>query len=162
MTCSADTALLRLLRKRGHSPGVERAVASFSKLGEHGALWLALSVAGAGLSRDDRRREFTHAAVTVAASFVANQGVKLLVRRRRPHLPDLPPLTHTMSDRSYPSAHATTSAAGARALSPLLPPAPLYAVAGALALSRPYLGVHYPSDTVAGAVLGVAVAELRR
>jgi membrane-associated phospholipid phosphatase len=31
-----------------------------------------------------------------------------------------------------------------------------------LALSRLYLGVHYPSDTIAGAVLGAAVAELAR
>jgi undecaprenyl-diphosphatase len=67
-----------------------------------------------------------------------------------------------MSNRSYPSAHATTSAAGARSLAPLLPPAPLYALAGVLALSRPYLGVHYPSDTLAGVVLGAAVAELLR
>ena len=71
-------------------------------------------------------------------------------------------MVHTMSNRSYPSAHATTSVAGARALSPLLPAPPLYALAAALTLSRPYLGVHYPSDTLAGAVLGAAVAELRR
>jgi membrane-associated phospholipid phosphatase len=29
----------------------------------------------------------------------------------------------------------------------------------AFAISRPYLGVHYPSDVVAGAVLGTAIAE---
>jgi GTP-binding protein YchF len=57
-------------------------------------------------------------------------------------------------------AHATTSAAGARALGRVLPPAPVYALAAVLALSRPYLGVHYPSDTLAGVVLGVAVEEL--
>jgi membrane-associated phospholipid phosphatase len=96
----------------------------------------------------------------VLGSFVANQAVKFLVRRPRPDLPDLPPLVHTMSNRSYPSAHATTSAAAAVALSRVLPKAPLYAVAAALALSRLYLGVHYPSDTLAGAALGVAVAEL--
>ena len=45
-------------------------------------------------------------------------------------------------------------------LSAALPPAPLYALAGAMALSRPYLGVHYPSDIVAGALLGDAVARL--
>jgi len=140
---------------------IERAVARFSKLGEHGALWIALSAAGAALDKG-RRREFRDAGVTVAASFIANQTVKLVVRRGRPDLPGLPPVVHTMSNRSYPSAHATTSVAGARALSPLLPAPPLYALAVALTLSRPYLGVHYPSDTLAGAVLGAAVAELRR
>ena len=149
------------MRTRGHAPVIERAVARFSKLGEHGALWIALSAAGAALDKG-RRREFRDAGVTVAASFIANQTVKLVVRRRRPDLPGLPPVVHTMSNRSYPSAHATTSVAGARALSPLLPAPPLYALAAALTLSRPYLGVHYPSDTLAGAVLGAAVAELRR
>ena len=49
---------------------------------------------------------------------------------------------------------------GARALSAAgLPAAPLYAVAVAMALSRPYLGVHYPSDILAGAALGDAVAR---
>ncbi|HEX8076023.1 MAG TPA: phosphatase PAP2 family protein [Thermoleophilaceae bacterium] len=159
MPPALDIALLRVLRTRGHAPAVERGVAAFSKLGEHGALWLALSGAGAALD-PARRREFARAARTVAVSFAANQAVKLAVRRPRPDMPGLPPLIHTLSNRSYPSAHATTSFAGARALSPLLPPAPLWAMAIGLALSRPYLGVHYPSDTLAGAVLGAAVGEL--
>ena len=149
------------MRTRGHPRPVERAVAAFSKLGEHGALWVGISAAGAALDRG-RRGEFLEAGRTVAVSFVVNQAVKLLVRRRRPELHGLPPVVHTLSNRTYPSAHATTSAAGARALSSLLPPGPLYALAVALALSRPYLGVHYPSDTLAGAALGAAVAELRR
>ena len=149
------------MRTRGHARPVERAVAAFSKLGEHGALWVAISAAGAAVDRG-RRGEFLEAGRTVAVSFVVNQAVKLLVRRRRPELHGLPPVVHTLSNRTYPSAHATTSAAGARALSSLLPPGPLYALAVALALSRPYLGVHYPSDTLAGAALGAAVAELRR
>jgi undecaprenyl-diphosphatase len=100
------------------------------------------------------------AAAVVLGSFAANQAVKLVVRRPRPELPDLPRLVHTMSNRSYPSAHATTSAAAAVALRDVLPRAPLYTVAAALPLSRLYLGVHYPSDIVAGAALGWALAEL--
>jgi undecaprenyl-diphosphatase len=45
-------------------------------------------------------------------------------------------------------------------LSEALPTAPVYALAAAMALSRPYLGVHYPSDVLAGAILGDAIAEL--
>jgi membrane-associated phospholipid phosphatase len=136
-------------------------VATVSKLGEHGAVWYA--IAGAGAVLDPARRDgYARAARTVALSFGANQAIKLLVRRPRPNLPDLPPLVHTMSNRSYPSAHATTSVAGARALGRLLPPVPLYVLAAVLALSRPYLGVHYPSDTLAGMTLGAAVVELQR
>ena len=86
--------------------------------------------------------------------------MKFVARRPRPQLADLPPLVKTASQRSYPSAHATTSTAAAVVLSKLLPPAPVYAFATGLTLSRLYLGVHYPSDTVAGAALGWAFAEL--
>jgi membrane-associated phospholipid phosphatase len=156
-----DTALLRLMRTRGHAPAVERAVARFSALGEHGSIWLATAVAGAALD-SDRRGEFTRAGATIAAAYLTNQAIKVAVRRRRPRLDGLPPVVATHSQLSYPSAHASTSLAGARALAELLPAAPLYALAIPLALSRPYLGVHYPSDTLAGAVLGTAVAELAR
>jgi membrane-associated phospholipid phosphatase len=150
---------LRQLRTRGHSPGVETAVRRFSQLGEHGILWYSVSAVGAAVS-PEHRRTFGRAAALVLGSFFANQAVKFIVRRRRPKLEDLPPLVHTMSDRSYPSAHATTSAAAAVGLSEVLPRGPLYTVAAALALSRLYLGVHYPSDTLAGAALGWAFAEL--
>jgi membrane-associated phospholipid phosphatase len=150
-----DAALLRQFRTRGHSPGVETFVRRFSQLGEHGLLWYSVSAVGAVVSPDNRRT-YGRAAALVFGSFLANQAVKFIARRPRPDIPDLPPLVHTMSNRSYPSAHATTSAAAAMAL----PGAPVWGVAVALALSRLYLGVHYPSDTVAGFALGVAVAEL--
>jgi membrane-associated phospholipid phosphatase len=138
---------------------VETFVKRFSQLGEHGLLWYSVSAVGACVSKEDRRT-YGRAAALVFGSFVANQAVKFLARRPRPDLPDLPPLVHTMSNRSYPSAHATTSAAAAMGLSRVLPAEPVWAVAGLLAVSRLYLGVHYPSDTVAGFALGMAVAEL--
>jgi undecaprenyl-diphosphatase len=86
--------------------------------------------------------------------------LKVVVRRRRPELPGLPALTSTPTGLSFPSAHATSSFAGALAYSRLgLPRAPLYALAAGLAASRVYLGVHYPSDVVAGSVLGTAFAR---
>lgn len=99
---------------------------------------------------------------TIAGAFGANQAIKLAARRRRPDVEGLPPLIGTMSQLSYPSAHATTSAAAARALSEFLPAAALYPLAVAMAGSRLYLGVHWPSDTLAGFALGTAVAELVR
>ena len=161
MLAALDIALLRALRSRGHPPAVERAVVRFSRLGEHGSLWLALAATGA-LVDGSRRESWARAGAAVAGAYVANQATKLIVRRRRPELPGLPAVVSTHSRLSYPSAHSTTSFAGARSMSALVPGAPLYALATAMALSRPYLGVHYPSDSLAGVALGLAVAELAR
>jgi membrane-associated phospholipid phosphatase len=148
-----DEWLLRLARTRGHDPRIERGVARFSRLGEHGGVWFAIGAAGYALDR--RRAEWRRAVGAVAATYVLNTLTKLVVRRRRPDLPELPPLIHTPTKLSFPSAHASTSFAGARAYSRLgLPVVPLYGLAGCLAASRLYLGVHYPSDVVAGGILG--------
>jgi membrane-associated phospholipid phosphatase len=149
-----DERLLRVARTYGHTPAAERAVARFSKLGEHAGIWLAVGLVGGALE-PERRGEWRRATATVAGTYALNTAIKQMVGRRRPQLPDLPALTGTPTALSFPSAHGSTSFAGAVAYSRLgLPAAPLYALATALSLSRLYLGVHYPSDVVAGAALG--------
>jgi len=153
-----DRRLLRLARTRGHTPAAERAVAGFSALGEHAAVWLTLGAAGA-LFDAPRRRRWRRAGACVAAANATNTVLKVLVRRRRPVLAGLPALVRTPTQLSFPSAHAASSFAGALAYTRLgLPAGPLYALAVALSASRLYLGVHYPSDLLAGALLGSAVA----
>lgn len=153
-----DRALLVLARTRGHSRWLDRAIGAYSRTGEHAACWLALGAAGAARSRGETRAAWLRGLRVVVSSYALNQAIKFTVRRRRPELPRLEPLTPTVSRLSFPSAHATTSFAAARAYSRVLPAPPLYLAAAAFALSRPYLGVHYPSDVLAGAALGSALA----
>lgn len=99
------------------------------------------------LARGDRR-----ALRAIVVTYAVNTILKLIVRRRRPP----GQAVSTPTQLSFPSAHASTSFAGARALSRGgMAPAPLYGLASALSASRLYLGVHYPSDVLAGAALGL-------
>jgi membrane-associated phospholipid phosphatase len=170
MTTSASASELRSLeeqvlvaaRTRFHSPRAERVIADFSRLGEHGAVWLAIGVGGWALD-GPRRTRWLRATGTVAGTYALNTVIKQIVRRPRPQLPGLPALTSTPTRLSFPSAHASTSVAGAISYARLgLPAVPLFALAKGLALSRLYLGVHYPSDILAGGLLGAFVARVAR
>ncbi len=154
-----DESLLLVARTWGHTPAAERKVARFSLLGEHAGVWLALGAAESLRSSGARRSRWLRATGAVAGTYAANTALKLVVRRVRPELPGLPPLTSTPTRFSFPSAHSSTSFAGALAYSRAgFPATPLYALAVGLALSRLYLGVHYPSDVLAGALLGLTIA----
>ncbi|HUA05970.1 MAG TPA: phosphatase PAP2 family protein [Solirubrobacteraceae bacterium] len=156
-----DRAGLVFARTHGHNPQRDRLVTAYSRAGEHAACWLALGLIGAAVSgRPEPRRRWLRGVEIVASSYGINQAIKFAVRRRRPEVDGLPPLSPVVTKLSFPSAHATTSFAAARAYRHLAPAWALYLAAGAFAVSRPYLGVHYPSDVVAGAALGTAVADL--
>ena len=155
----ADVALLVVMRTRGHRPSVERAIAAYSRTGEHSLLWLAACVLGVAVHRG-RRSVYVRCGRAVVAAEVLNATAKIVINRRRPRIADLPPLTPTRTQLSHPSAHATTSFAAAGVLMHALPPALPHALAGAMALTRPYLGVHYPSDIVVGGAFGLLLARL--
>ncbi len=149
--------LLHAMRTRGHAPGLVRAAQVLGKAGNNGAIWFALGLVLAIVDSSNREAWLFCAALGPAAIGI-NYAVKRVVRRPRPMLEGLPPLGDAPSSLSFPSAHATSSFAVATAMARVEPLGALaFLLAIAIALGRPYLGMHYPSDVLAGAVLGVAI-----
>lgn len=158
---AADQALLRLLRTRGHPPPAEAAMKALGLAGEYGAVWMAIGASAAAADRP-RRSRWLAAVLVAPAAIVVNFAVKKSVGRQRPVITEHPALARAPSKLSFPSAHATSSLAAAVALARVEPRArrPLLALALTICVGRPYLGMHYPSDVAAGALLGAALGSL--
>jgi membrane-associated phospholipid phosphatase len=154
---NADLRLLRAMRTRLHTPRTEEAMRVLGKAGNNGAVWFGVNVVLA-LADPANRESWLICAALGPLAIGVNYGVKLLVRRPRPVLEGLPPLGGAPSSLSFPSAHATSSFAVATAMTRVDGLAALaFLLAIALSLGRPYLGMHYPSDVLAGAALGVVL-----
>lgn len=132
-----------------------------SHFGEHALGWMALSALGAGVNyaKPAARRQWAYVGVGAFSAHAASVVIKRIVRRKRPDYDYVKVGVKTPSKLSFPSSHATsTSAFLVGAAHVLGTPAPLMGVPVMMA-SRMVLGVHYPSDTALGALLGAATAE---
>lgn len=138
-------------------PGVLAASRGLSHFGEHALGWLGVAALGAGLDRP-RRAQWGTVAVGAAGAHAAAIVAKRVIRRPRPNHPDVQVGVRTPSKLSFPSSHAASTAAAAVLMGRLTGlPLPALLVPPML-LSRMLLGVHYPSDVLAGAALGVGSA----
>lgn len=157
MLARLDSRLLYEMRTRFHSPAAERFGRFLERIGSYGSVWLVIGIVMAFVDPDNGE-DWVVAGLLGPVAIGLNFIVKLIVRRPRPVLEGLPPLGGAPSSLSFPSAHATSSFACATAMTRIAPEAAiLFVLAVAIAACRPYLGMHYPSDVVAGALLGVGL-----
>jgi undecaprenyl-diphosphatase len=131
-------------------------------IGYAGLVWVALAPVLAVAAKRPILGTTALTAFTVWTSDLLATALKEVFDRPRPfeELPAAEPLLRGTVGESLPSGHAATSFAGALVLAYLVRRAvpALFALAALVAFSRVYVGVHYPLDIVAGALLGIAVA----
>ncbi|MBV9088993.1 MAG: phosphatase PAP2 family protein [Mycobacteriaceae bacterium] len=142
-------------------PGVLATARTMSHFGEHSIGWVVVSVLGALLA-PRRRREWLIAGTGAFVAHGAAVLIKRAVRRQRPRHPAVGVNVATPSELSFPSAHATSTTAATVLMAPLTAiPLPALLVPP-MALSRMVLGVHYPSDVLAGVAVGAVVGKAMR
>ena len=155
-----DRALFRAVFRLKWLP-LTSVMRAFTVVGTAGFLWGALA-AGGFLFTGLRPSHLLVPWVAVALSWMLAEGAKYLFNRARPFIDDtdVAPLTKTPSSSSFPSGHSATAAAGTLTLSYIYPSfTPTLVLSGFLvALSRIYLGVHYPFDVLAGVLIGTVTA----
>lgn len=161
-----DGRLLLWLKDAFSHPVLDEIMIFISSLANKGVIWIVIGVLF--LLYGCRDRQWVNRGLLVLFSLLANflacnLTLKPLIDRTRPYYvlgydPIIPPV----GDPSFPSGHTSVSFAAATAIYAIDRKWGIaaYLFAAVMGFSRLYLGVHFPTDVVCGAILGIAAAKV--
>jgi undecaprenyl-diphosphatase len=163
--------LFRLVNDVWTSPALDPCMLFLGSINDYAVVWLVLLGALAALGGKTGPWAALAGLAALVLGFVSSEVLKSLVMQPRPFvsLPDVRLLISPPSSYSFPSVNATYAFAASSGASltarRLLGRLPIWvwgflALAVAVSYSRVYVGVHYPSDVLSGAIIGILIGWL--
>lgn len=159
---SLDGKILLFIQEFLRFEWLTRVMKFITSLGNGGVIWIVLAVILI-CTKHYRKTGTAMAVALIIGYLITNLILKNLIMRPRPYevMEGLQALVGPLRDSSFPSGHATSSIAagfvmlkGTRKYIGI----PAFVLAVLIALSRLYLGVHYPTDVLVGAIIGLFAA----
>lgn len=159
-----DGGLLLLIQEHIRTPLLNDIMIFITTLGNGGMIWIAATIILL-IPKKTRKVGMISAVALLGSLIINNNIVKNLVQRPRPYMTfqDIQILIPTPSEFSFPSGHTSSSFAAASVFYTHLPKkigVPAVVLAGLIGLSRLYVGVHYPTDVIAGILMGIFLGYL--
>ena len=157
-----DGGLLLLIQEYARTPLLDKIMVFITSLGNGGMIWIAATILLL-IPKKTRKVGIMSGVALLGSLIINNHIIKNIVQRPRPFVTftDLRILIPTPSEFSFPSGHTASSFAAAGVFYSNLPKkfgVPAVILAGLIGLSRLYVGVHYPTDVIAGIVMGILLS----
>ena len=159
-----DGGFLLFLQESVRNPILNSIVIFITSLGNGGMIWIVATILLL-IPKKTRKIGIMSAVALLGSLIINNNIIKNLVRRPRPFVKftDLQIIIPTPSEFSFPSGHTASSFAAASVFYRHLPKKlgiTSVVLAGLIGFSRLYVGVHYPTDVIAGVIMGVLLSYM--
>ena len=164
MILNFDATILLWIQDTLRNPVCDVIFKFITHLGDNGYFWIGLSLLLCVFKKT--RKAGIFALVALLFSVIVNNALlKNIIGRIRPYeiIAGLECIIKHAHDASFPSGHTGSSFAAATVYLMKLPKKisiPIFIVAILISLSRLYVGIHYPTDVIAGAITGAALGVL--
>ena len=159
-----DGGFLLFLQESVRNPILDNIIIFITSLGNGGMIWIVATIVLL-IPKKTRKAGIMSAVALLGSLIINNNIVKNIVQRPRPFVTftDMQIIIPTPSEFSFPSGHTSSSFAAAAVFYRHLPKKlglPAVILAGLIGFSRLYVGVHYPTDVIAGVLMGILLSYL--
>ncbi|MGL5086461.1 MAG: phosphatase PAP2 family protein [Clostridium sp.] len=160
---SIDKEIIMFIQNNLHSDIMDWIMVVITSLGDAGLIWILMGL-GLAITKKYRRVGYLVLGALLLGLILGEVILKNIIQRDRPFMiiEGIDSIIKAPTSYSFPSGHTTASFAAAGVLASSFRKKSIFIFMGAslIAISRIYLGVHFPTDIIAGIILGLTCSYL--